>query len=40
MSCGGGWWEVKNARCREVENARCRKDGVLIVEWNAVVVYA
>jgi len=31
VSCEGGWWEVKNARCK--------KDGVLIVEWSAVVVY-
>ena len=31
VSCGGGWWEVKNVRCR--------KHGVLVAERSSGVVY-
>ena len=26
----GGWWEIKNARCRKMENARRRRHGDLM----------
>ena len=32
MLKGGGWLEVKNARCRKLENVGWRKHGFLVVE--------